>query len=529
MSITLSALRKIIRHQSKIIQNKNEEIDQLQTALHYPPVHEQMTIPSQINDPIYTDEIINDEESEIKKIKYKKAQKMIKLKGKSTKQQKARARRFSNYEWSKLKSELFDVLKFRGYTLTQIKSLFKPIQLNNHSNIPNFTNNNKHVNMHEEIEYYINYIIKDGLQEQFTPNEISNKIKIPKNTKNILVLFNIEFLNRNTKYFITDSPKKLLIARAYFPNTISWFYSKENWKNNVEKIIEDIKMKIKTAPDLILTNPPYTRGKDLKIILTLHKYSLIKKIICVHPSTWAIDRKRIDPTYKIFRNIFEKHISDLILLPNANEIFDIDLFGIPAIITTINMNSQYSKIKVFEADKMWEVSSLDDVTIFGINWTSFVKHFFENIKNYCSEHGSIDDNLISYSEADPKQYHIQFAKIVHCYHKALLPKNVNVSKGIRKKTGGKTILQFITQQMRDNYITYFQTDFVRFCLYLLKVNGHIDTHDTALIPYMDPNKCWTDDKLFSELGYNRGDLIRDFVKQFIKNDYHNLYPNGKTY
>jgi hypothetical protein len=45
---------------------------------------------------------------------------------------------------------------------------------------------------------------------------------------------------------------------------------------------------------------------------------------------------------------------------------------------------------------------------------------------------------------------------------------------------------------------------------------------------MDFTRSWTDDELFSELGYPEGYAIREYAKKFLP-DYHNIYPNGKTY
>jgi hypothetical protein len=112
----------------------------------------------------------------------------------------------------------------------------------------------------------------------------------------------------------------------------------------------------------------------------------------------------------------------------------------------------------------------------------------------------------------------------------LIQKDAENNKGIRntESTESETILQVNLKKEQDSLLNYLQTDFIRLCLSLLKINQHTTRGELALVPWMDFTRSWTDDDLFSELKYNRGHAIREYAKTFLP-DYHNLYPTGKTY
>jgi len=275
---------------------------------------------------------------------------------------------------------------------------------------------------------------------------------------------------------------------------------------------------------------------------------LLKKVICVHPATWLIDNKGAKLLYKSFREAFEKHISNLEVF-NGNLVFDIKLF-VPCVITVIDISLIFKTVKVnWFAKPIWEISSLDMVTMHGPDWDPTVKNFQDKVLNYCLTNGCILNHLIHWSTANNEKYQIQLPKIRgHVAYDVedktfqddfytFIQENPENNKGIRKEQGkienaemqaSKTILQIDTRQEQDNLLKYLQSDFARLCLSLFKTNQHLNTGETKIVPWMDFTRLWTDDELFSELGYYKGHAIREYAKDFLP-DYHNLYPHGKTY
>jgi len=357
-----------------------------------------------------------------------------------------------------------------------------------------------------------------------------------------MVLFNLEIIEglfqrglTDKVTFITDSEIKDKFARSFYK--VQTLLCK-SWKN-LDKTMEDIMAKMNVAPDITFTNPPYNGSMDLKILLALHEKGLLKKLICVHPSTWLVDNKGTKLLFKKFRDTFDKHTSSLEIF-NGNPVFDIGLF-VPCVISTIDMNVEYSKKKVswFGKDN-WTVSSFEDVTMYGSAWDPLVKDFQDKVSRYCENNGSILSHLIHCSNADPKKYHIQLAAIrghqtniiENMYHDdfyTFVQKTLENNKGIRNKADKqKTILQVDTQKEQSSLLFYLQSDFARLCLSLLKISQNAMRGETKLVPWMDFTKSWTDDDLFSELGYHKGHAIREYAKKFLP-DYHNIYPNGKKY
>jgi site-specific DNA-methyltransferase (adenine-specific) len=103
----------------------------------------------------------------------------------------------------------------------------------------------------------------------------------------------------------------------------------------------------------------------------------------------------------------------------------------------------------------------------------------------------------------------------------MVMKNSDDNKGIRQpnlnKPGNPTpTFEFNTEAERDNFINYLKTDFARFCLSLLKNNGHLSSGEMELIPWLDFTEEWDDDKLFKKFNVSQDlqDYIRDFLPDF---------------
>jgi len=240
-----------------------------------------------------------------------------------------------------------------------------------------------------------------------------------------------------------------------------------------------------------------------------------------------------------FRETFDKHTTELELF-NGNPVFGIGLF-VPCVITTVDTNSECKTKNIiwYENDEKWIVNSFDDVTIHGNHWDPLVKDFQNKILEFCKKNGNISCHLIHASNIDSKKYQIQVAgvrgnilskgpQLISDGFYTFVQKNPEDNKGIRNITlPEKTVLEVDSQKSQNSLLFYLQTDFARLCLSLLKINQQF-LYETTLVPWMDFTRSWTDDELFSELGYHKGHAIREYAKKFLP-DYYNLYPNGKTY
>ena len=97
--------------------------------------------------------------------------------------------------------------------------------------------------------------------------------------------------------------------------------------------------KMNQAADVTFSNPPY-KDIDLKIILVLKKADMLKRIICVHPSTWLVDMKtklnadRGKSLYREMRELVREHLERVEFF-DPNPVFGIGL-GTDCVISEIN-------------------------------------------------------------------------------------------------------------------------------------------------------------------------------------------------
>ena len=392
-------------------------------------------------------------------------------------------------------------------------------------------------------------LVNLGIQGNYTPKVIVDRMleKAGDLTgKTIMVMFNLELLEglyqrglTSQVTFIADSGEEEKFAKAFYKvRTLK--YDTEAWAN-LDKTMEDIMAKMNVAPDITFTNPPYNRGLDLKILRALKESNLLKKLICVHPATWLIDIKE-NPLFDNFKELFDKHTSALDIF-NGNPVFGIGLFA-PCVIIVVDINALY-KIKTITwyGEMGWQVASFKDVTIHGRAWNPLIKDFMDKVSILCEKNGSVVAQLIHCKTVESKKFQIQLAKIrgnVNTENEimfqddmyTILQKDISQNTGVRNKEDlpiDKTVLQIGSKKEQENLLNYLASDFSRFCLSLLKTNQNLTCGQSlSIVPWMDFTRSWTDDELFSELGYHKGHAIREYAKKFLP-DYHNIYPNGKTY
>ena len=59
----------------------------------------------------------------------------------------------------------------------------------------------------------------------------------------------------------------------------------------------------------------------------------------------------------------------------------------------------------------------------------------------------------------------------------------------------------------NNFIEYLKTNFVRFCLSILKNNSQLDRGELSMIPWLDFSKRWTDEELIKEFELEDEEVI----------------------
>ena len=404
----------------------------------------------------------------------------------------------------------------------------------------------------------IEYLSSFGFQCVHTPFQLTaSMVDFIENLpgKTIRVLFNLEFLeilsergvDMSLVEYVGDTELECRVARTvYKVGTV--LADKAAWELVLEgstNVQETFMAKMNKAADVTFTNPPYNGGVDLKIIMALKEANLLKKLVCVHPSTWLVDvktqlgEKTGNPTFRKFRNMVREHVTRVDMF-NGNPVFGIGLF-VPCVITEIDFSRKRVagasiKVKDVGCEEYREVFDIDDITVHGKYWDPTVKEFMGRVRKFLDKNGSLLDHVVRTSTCKHKSTCIQMAGIrghvatdtmIQDDFYTFVQKAPENNKGIRKPDD-RMIVFDTTQSEQENFLKYLQTDFSRLCLSLLKIKSDLDRGELAVVPWLDFTKAWDDDKLFTMLGYPKGHAIREYSKKFLP-DYHGIYPNGKTY
>ena len=376
----------------------------------------------------------------------------------------------------------------------------------------------------------------DNFQRNKTPMSIIRKMcdKTSVFDKEILVLFNLEFLEHlvferkipvGNITFIADTKLEQTICKSLY-GVYSIVIPEKEFKNgNFIKEIKDMGKQF----DLCFSNPPYNANVDLKIIRALEP--ICDEMVVVHPSTWLIDLKGKSKRYNSFKSQLEGKVKSVELF-NGNPVFNIGLF-VPCVITHINGDNG-GEVEVNNFGEKFVVSSLDDVTKFGKDWETIVKPFFEQMKKYCSENGSILDHNVF--EIEEGKHYVQLAAIRgtpyrgnDCDAEILLDdfytmvmKDSEGNKGIRNskvRKDGLLVWEFSSARVQDNFINYLKTYFSRFCLSLYKISQNNHYGELSLIPWLDFTQEWDDEKLFKY--FNIDKQTQNYIREFIP-DFHGV-------
>ena len=343
--------------------------------------------------------------------------------------------------------------------------------------------------------------------------------------KKILVLFNIEFLqvlveerkiNPEDIYYIADNELEYLSAIKIFK--VQSYKLSDFSVPALKNLITGLDMKF----DLVFSNPPYTSNIDIRILNEI--FDISDELLIVHPSTWILDLKSKSKLFNDFKKKCCNKVKSLEFF-NGNPVFNIALY-VPIVISHFTESNKNIDVILFDSN--YRFDDIYKISKYG-NKIDIVKKFIEQVNCFGN---NIHSNMIEYKSLSnlpmPDKYYCQLAQIrgnVNLNSKGkdivkddfhtMIMKNPEENKIIRKKTRTPTF-QFDTQNEVDNFVKYLCTDFARFCLSVYKDKATLDCGEMELIPWLDFNETWDDDKLFAKFDVSQElqDYIRDFLPDY---------------
>lgn len=393
--------------------------------------------------------------------------------------------------------------------------------------------------------------IKEGLynwQDVHTPFELIRKMvdKTKLSNKNILVIFNLEFLevlikeknvNPEKITFIADNELESLTAVTLYKVKTYQLFQHEII--TLKHLISGLKMKF----DLIFSNPPYTQYIDLKILNEIMPFT--KECVIVHPSSYILKDGGENSIFKEFNSYIQNKVLSVEFIDPWTAFYDIDekkgvLNPTPCVVMHYSnsyngkIDVSYSYKKFFNIDDSnYKVSSVDDITIYGSKFKSLVLPFKQNIEDYCAKNGSLIKIKQSKIAYDDTKFYCQLPQISGQVNRSrtfktfyehtfftMIPQNDDTKVEFEDnvpKPSKKNNFVFDTQDEHDNFKNYLKTDFARFCLSLKKFSKNLQTDSFELIPLVDFKEAWDDDKLYAYFNVSK-DMV-DFIQEFIPDFY----------
>ena len=333
----------------------------------------------------------------------------------------------------------------------------------------------------------------ESLSKVFTPLEVREKMtKHAEEGDSILVLFNFEFCSdlyekglRDVKFASDDKLRNELVRKL-------WGF--ETFLVDSKNIGRDLKgMKF----DLIISNPPYNKGLDLKILESV--LDLGEKICFVHPAGWLLDNKLSNPVYNRLREITKTRLSEVEII-NPNIVFQIRT-TVPCSINFFIKHSTFIKVndtsRVLTREKLeYEVENIYDIDKWGND-----KIYLSIKKKILSFPDKLLDNL-----SDEKPFRVGLNGFgigqisnptMECFY-SMIKRTKEIEFHINKKQ--PLTFSFSTENEQKNFLNYLKTKFARFCLSITKNNQHIDSGELISVPWLDFSVQWDDEKASSYVG-----------------------------
>lgn len=316
-----------------------------------------------------------------------------------------------------------------------------------------------------------------------------------------IVYYLIEILkfDKDDVFFVSDSLVKNEIVKKLGCNAKFIF---DKYDNGSElKIEESIIYSLGNMKfNSLLSNPPYTKGIDLKILTSV--LNLADNIVFVHPSTWIYDQTNY---FKNNRTKFDKAI----------------------------LNRRLKTVEIFRGDEIFEIKNYASLCISCIEKTADTITIDDKIKGVsytCTDISSVSryshHSIFNQIKLKIKSPVINtFSKYNNLnYSYILCPLTMNPGGGIdpphinrelkedafrfREKSKRPEYFGWVfnTENERNNAYEYCQTKFARFCLANIKIN-HDNRYFLDKIPWFDFSRSWTDEECAKELGITDEELL----------------------
>lgn len=252
--------------------------------------------------------------------------------------------------------------------------------------------------------------------------------------------------------------------------------------------------------DLIISNPPYNKNLDLKILKEI--YELSDKICFVHPGIWLLDNKNVSKIYASTKDLIKEDFAYNEEIKNSNEIFSIGLFQN----TFINLFSKNSERSV----------DLEDIDVHGKS--QIYKSIKQKILSYCSS-SNVQQKIV---HENSTKHECGFSGIRGHYNNPDLYTFIqtkNEAAHVGKSTRYFMKVLFETKEEAINFREYLKLQISCFCLSIYKLNQHLDAGELQAVPFMPSYKSrWSNELVAKEIGLSHEEIqwILDWLPPYYE-------------
>lgn len=240
--------------------------------------------------------------------------------------------------------------------------------------------------------------------------------------------------------------------------------------------------------DLIISNPPYNNGLDLKILKAI--YPVGEKMCFIHPAGWLLSKneKKTKTIGETVKGLIANDLCYYEPVNNANKLFNIA--GTP--------NDIYINIFDKNCGNPIDISTIDQH-----GNTDIYKSILNKVLHYCTK-----SNLAMHADIkDDATYNVGFASIIgHTKERDFFTfiQLKNPSSHLTDRYKKNNNFLFKTQNEQLSFFKYLYLKLMRFSLSIYKVNKNVIL---SSVPYMPTyTHEWTDEMVAKEIGLTDQEL-----------------------
>ena len=238
--------------------------------------------------------------------------------------------------------------------------------------------------------------------------------------------------------------------------------------------------------NLIISNPPYNRNLDLKILKTV--YELGEKICFIHPAGWAYSNK--PNVSKLIKDVKKFNLASFERVKDASLLFDINIMSEICI-------SMFNK-------KCKNPIDINEIDIHGNS--KIYKSLKKKILKYKS---NLEEFTVYGHKIKDPEIHIGipgiFGRLDNKKYSYNIIRKTKINESLNNNDHIKFAFNSITKAI--NFRNYLMLKVVRFAFSLYRINIHTDNGELASVPYMPTYEHeWTDEMVAKELGLTDEEL-----------------------